>query len=138
MKLKHCFVTNSSSTSYIVFIPDSFKASHEDIMDLYSEQIDGYFDEVDEQKLVEDINEKIEGLKCGERVWEYDEYVAFSIISGLCSYHDFILDSLDVSSDGAGIITNIKKERFLDILVSHDNLDDVMKPFIKSEEKDET
>ena len=135
MKVKFSFVTNSSSTAYIVFIPDNFKASRKDIMDIYSEELEGYYDELNEDDIVKEINEKIEDLKFGETIWEYDEYMAYAIIRGLCSYHDFILTSLDVSSDGNGTITNIKKEKFIDILVSHDNLDDVMKPFIKCEEK---
>lgn len=135
MKVKFSFVTNSSSTAYIVFIPDTFKASHKDIMDIFSVDLEGYYDELNENDIVKEIHEKLEELKGGKTIWEYDEYMAFAIIRDLCEQHDFVLTSIDVSSDGNGTITNIQKEKFLDILVSHDNLDDIMKPFIKCEEK---
>ena len=138
MKVKLSFVTNSSSTSYIVFIPNTFKPSPDDIIDTYSHRLDGgWFEECNEDEIVKKVLEKIEDLKCGEIIYEYDTYEEYAIISDLCNHHDFILASVDISSDGNGTITNVKREKILEILVNHDNLDDVMKPFLKTEECNE-
>lgn len=107
MKIKLDFITNSSSTAYVVMIPDNFNVveSLAKILNTNSYQDDLYeYCDDDEPKFIEQISENISNLINGEDLWGYDT-PCFSTTQEILEKEDLIIASVDISSDGDGQIT---------------------------------
>ena len=112
MKIKLDFITNSSSTAYIVMIPDNFntakslaKISNENS---YQDDLYEYCND-DKAKFIEQISENMSNLLNGEDLWGYDT-PCFNTTQEMLEKEDFIIAMIDVSSDGGGQITPADKE----------------------------
>ncbi len=113
MKIKLDFITNSSSTCYIVLIPKNFNIADciskliktdsygDDLYDLYNN------DEKNLPKLIEDVTKNISRLQMGEELW-YDDTACFNTTVALVNQQDLIISGVDISGDMGGIINGVK------------------------------
>ena len=73
MKIKHDFVTNSSSTAYVVIIPSKFTMSREEIIELYNSVVvsNGLDGDLSEDKVYETVTTYINKLKRSSNIHIY-------------------------------------------------------------------
>jgi hypothetical protein len=110
MKIKLDFITNSSSTTYVVCIPNDFVIDVPDFIDseYYEETID------DEEDLTEDIvlkglNLILDKLRTSGMIWEDDTILdtqvpGLHIMSDIMEKNDFVINAIDSGSDDGKII----------------------------------
>ena len=140
MKIKSDFITNSSSISYIVFIPDSFKVSQKEMRDGYEQGCSYYDDEADpitDTDLME-IKDLFESLKNGETLWYYMREgirgVLYETVLEICDKNKFILNSSEVNGEGNDTTTGIKQEKIQKILMDHLDINKLLNNMNKGEE----
>jgi len=106
MKNRNGFVSNSSSSSFIVLMGKSFNPTDEEIQDAIW---DSGFDEI----TVQYIKDRIELVKNGRYLQDYDEHRAIRVLSELCDRKNIILEKIDVGSDRGSLsnaLTDKNKE----------------------------
>jgi hypothetical protein len=117
MKIKSDFVTNSSSTCYIVCVPNDYHVTAIDIVTAKN-NLEGYFlddptDDFVNLALLE-LPEYFEYLKEGDNLWNYGSDGAdpnmYMLVAEICSIQGFILKSFDVSSEGNNTIQGLLPE----------------------------
>jgi len=117
MKIRNGFVSNSSSSSFVVLLPKNFDAK--DFVDKNINKLDSYIaedildnfeyegDDEDgfvKEKTIEIINKFIKH----KSVYQYDDGCDMSVIESLLE--DYVIASMDVSSDsGCGVLLNTDK-----------------------------
>lgn len=137
MRIKNDFVTNSSSTAYVVFIPDNFQLDPEEAEKLfYIEYVEDYENEEYERKaLKEELPELIEELKEGKDLWCYgtegtDPNLYYTIIH-ICEKNGFILSSSEMGGEGNNTIFGVDQNKIENILMAHMNIDKVLEQVSK-------
>ena len=141
MKIKFDFVTNSSSTAFVVMVPNNFYTNEEEIKELYNSEYDMYdsYEEAKDNEAFDELHDCIEELKDGRNVWHYGDdglqLCAYNSLLNICSKHKFIITSLDMNGEGNNIIQGVKEETIKNILI---NNMDIMSMFesILREDKD--
>lgn len=125
MKIKADFVTNSSSTAYIVLVPNEFRPDDDEIQKLYSGEYVAY-DELSDEQLFKEIPELFELLKEGDNVWYYGDQGThpnlWSMILHICRTHGFLLTSLEMNGEGNNTIVGIKEEQIETIIINNIDL----------------
>jgi len=120
MKIKFDFITNSSSTAFVVLIPNKFYADENEIKKLYD---NSPYDEVTDEKLFNELPEYIESLKAGDNIWYYGsdgaDQTLWCLIIDLCRDHKLILASLDMNGEGNNIIQGIKEEQIEELFINN-------------------
>lgn len=146
MKIKLTFITNSSSTAYLIFIPDSFRIDRGEIenvvrfeiLDLINPTMRPADDIVDE--IIDDIETELEHIRRGEQYAHYEftdeELVFWRAILTICEKNNLIMSDIDLPTDGGDFLIGITKEVLMDTLVAHIDLDEFMKPFLKEKNND--
>jgi len=111
MKIKRDFITNSSSTAYIVAIPKDFIPDEEEIEDKYNEHLfegDGI---LKPSELHKEFKECLDMLKLGEDLWfcgsDGCRSDIFYSITDICEANGFILSAFDISGEGNNRIQGI-------------------------------
>lgn len=125
MKIKSDFVTNSSSTAYVVCIPSDFKAKKDDVIK-YMKTYDDYDylvggEEINEDKVLDNINTALDELKGGDEVWQQDlddEYIDFHILLEICENNNFLIKAFEYHSDGCNQMHGIKQKIIEDWIVA--------------------
>ena len=121
MKIRTGFVSNSSSTSYVVALTRDFVASPEKIQKFLGSYRDWEDEDITDEQGVELIGKVVEALCSSREIW-IDDYN--DKLDGLDTFLSVFGDeisvaSMDVSSE-AGIVTNIfadrNKEKSMEIL----------------------
>lgn len=136
MKLKADFVTNSSSTAYIVFIPNDFYANENYLQRICNGKRTQCYPELkeDTSEIVDDIQTMIEELKEGSDIY-YEEVlykmIAWGTLVEICEENNFIISEVNINNEGNNTLQGVTEETILRILTSHINLDKFMKPFMK-------
>lgn len=116
MKIKTDFITNSSSTAYIVAIPNDFEPDQETILEKSKEHFIYRQDEEEwpETRILEEFSECLELLKKGENIWNYGNEGAdsriFYIMTAICEENGFILSVFDLSNEGNTMIQAITED----------------------------
>lgn len=104
MKIKTDFVTNSSSTNYVVFIPKNFKTTEEELRNLLDYM-------KDDGILLDSAMVGIDAIKNGHTIWHEDiNSDSFYALKYLLDKRDLIIARVDMGSDGMDTITGIKSE----------------------------
>jgi len=116
MRIKSDFVTNSSSTAYIVCVPKDFKPTKEEIIQAFKNADD--YDELPE--LTDDDiynilpNEYFDTIKDGDNLWYYGSDGAdsrlYSMVAEICENNGFVLTIFDIGGEGNNRIQGIKEE----------------------------
>ncbi len=88
MKYRSGFVSNSSSSSFIVLLPENIKINMNKVE---------FADEVTE----DEIKDAIATLRTGEAVWEEENYGLFSALSDVL--RDYVIGSFDTGPDAGQI-----------------------------------
>jgi hypothetical protein len=117
MRIKSDFVTNSSSTAYIVCVPRDFRPTIEEIKKAYIHHDDEY-DDV-ESLTDDDIYHKLpdeyfDTIKDGDNLWYYGTDGAdsrlYSMVAEICENNGFVIAVFDIGGEGNNRIQGIKEE----------------------------
>lgn len=131
MLIQSDFVTNSSSTSYIIFVPDDFQLNDRCIDEALKEC--NFSDDMtitDRQRYI-DIPEVIELMQSGETYYMNDEIDLWSLCITLFENHGFIIGGAEINSEGNNVMTGVNQKSITDILINHVDLDDLVKTLVK-------
>jgi len=135
--MKSDFITNSSSTAYIVLIPNDYRLSAEAFYQTYNSKKEHYDEAID--ATMEECEAIIELLKEGENVYANgDFHHNDSLLGGVSNFiweiildifcdDNLLLNSLDTSSDTPNIIIGVTQEKTQEILLNHINLQKILK-----------
>lgn len=126
MKLKTDFVTNSSSTCYVAFVPAGSQITFEEYMN-YSE--DYYEDDAEQEEIQEElnnINRAITDLAAGREVWnpEYDgEHYSFWALISWLREKGFIITSAETGGgDGMDSIVGLPMDKIKKVIMEHSDM----------------
>src|SRR5574343_325072 len=103
MKIRLGFVSNSSSSSFIVYLPKNFTFFQNQI----DKVIGDYCDKENEEEFITKLNDAINLIKSGNTITEYDNPEEFDMLDKLID-SKYIIGSFDTGS-GCGKITGIVK-----------------------------
>ena len=130
MKIKVDFITNSSSTAYVVFVPNKFKVNRDDARSMYREGFYGEQDSLFGDKTFNDMKESIEELKEGKHIWTYGDEgtpaAVYYAVLEICNRNGFIVSDSEFGGEGNNSIFGIKEEQVVEILKNHIDLNDVV------------
>jgi len=120
MKIKSDFVTNSSSTCYIVFMPPDFVLEEREVMSSQGyKEWDKWDREEDEgiENFMDAVNEGINMLKEGESVWRDELLTGFFGLTSILDSRGLKLIGIDVpGGDGNDQIVPITAEHIEKVL----------------------
>lgn len=132
MNIQMGFITNSSSTAYIIFVPNGFIATDKEI-DAAINQCRDLFDEdfelTDEQR--ENVSDVVEMMKEGE-VYDCDEgdYLWIACLQ-MFTNEDFVLDGVELHSGECATMKGIREERIISSLTNYVDLDKMVNTLVK-------
>ena len=126
MKIKTDFVTNSSSTAYVVLVPNAFYADDNELEKEYQQVIEEH-EVLSDELIYKEIPECIELLKEGESLtYEYNNSIFYTVL-GICENRGFLLASMTTSGENDTFIQGIKEEQIEKIYIGNIDLMSIFK-----------
>jgi len=115
MKIKADFITNSSSTAYVVFIPNNLYLKKDEIKSLYEKVYhDGDGNEPTNEQLYDEFPELLEILKSGDHLWLYGysgiNPDLWNMILILCDQRNLTISTLELDGEGNNTIQGVQEE----------------------------
>ena len=108
MKRRNGFVSNSSSSSFVILMGKGFNLTDEDIQKAITEAGD------EDRVSIADVRADFEVLKNGRTVWDYDNKAYYST-KQVCKNKNIIIGSVDGGPDD-GKIVNLFTDENVDII----------------------
>ena len=120
MKIKSDLVTNSSSTAYVVFIPENFEITDEEIKNVIIESYEEDFDPNDFESVKKSLLNELKDLKNGHDVFydEWDKYNMFEPLSRIFEDKNLVIAVIDVPSE-SGSIVGVTSSKISEILLDN-------------------
>lgn len=106
MKIRIGFVSNSSSSSYLAYIPSNAKIDLEKYINKYDIDYWEDRDDFDKKKFYKYIHSVIEGIRTGASIREEDDYDhggAYDFIINVLSGEDLVIYDFDAAPSSGGI-----------------------------------
>jgi len=134
MKIKSDFVTNSSSTAYVIMVPDSFKVTDENIKKHINEH---NIKEEDKESYKKDVQILVERYKIGSAYGggggtvENDYEILDNIMIDICEENGFIVASED--SGGETTVIPVDYKSIIKLLLKHEDLEKLLEETLKEE-----
>ena len=100
MKIRNGFVSNSSSSSFVILLPDSF--------DIESVDFEEFSDPYGDNSTPENIKKAFNQLKRDKCIWEEEDFNAVSALEKILD--PYIIGEVDTSSDGGQIVLADKEK----------------------------
>jgi hypothetical protein len=130
MKFKFDFITNSSSTCYIAFIPNTFEVTDNMIQEAI-DNINNFGEIPDFKKIKDTIDICIEDLKCGELIYNClsdIDFKIYQILDTLLENAGLYLNSVELGRvNDTDLIIGIKEETINKIFIENIRLNDFIK-----------
>jgi len=140
MKIKSDFVTNSSSTAFVVMVPNSFHINEDEIKTYINNNYDETYEEAKEAEAFDEIYDCIASLKKGDNLWTYGtdgvHFTIYNSILDLCNEHKFILASLEMNGEGNNIIQGVKEEIIENMLINNMDVLSMFKSIQRNDKND--
>ena len=112
MKIRLGFVSNSSSSSYIVAIPDNFKIDDKELNEWAENMLQDYRKIKTIDKAIKCIKDNLNELKNDGNLYSNDT-PGFCAIQEILEQKGFIIDYLNGAADGQDIIMNVGCDKTL-------------------------
>ena len=137
MKLKSDFVTNSSSTAYVVLIPENFHINEGDIEITWNDVQED--EDISIEQIQTEVLDLIDVLKIGENIWcyghDYTHPEIYNTVLNLCHKNNFILTVKDFNGEGNNTIQGVQEEKVRDIILNSIDINETFN-FLRKEKKD--
>lgn len=141
MIIKNDFVTNSSSTIWIVYVPESYLIN----LDEFEEQLkQNYFDEtLDDLKdldIASELEESLTLLKEGDNVWSHHidglHYAIYDTLIAFLSNDGYAIKAVD-ASEGNNMIVGLNQGEAKAAFLKSIDIDETFKFLSKGEKSEE-